>query len=99
MNAEVVHPIFITKEQIKGLHFLPDEVLDVPVEIKQRKENAERGMQLGNKYKSKVKITFEDAESIKQVVTTIWGLTDMHVILKEGITIPLYRIYSVEFCP
>jgi hypothetical protein len=95
MNAEIVTPLIIKKENIVWLLFPPQEVLTLPNEIKDRKANAQKGLLLGNNYKGKVKIIFEDTESLKRVETTIWGLTDMHVILKGGISIPLHRIYSV----
>ena len=98
MNTEVIIPSLIIKENISGLHFPSNEVLGIPYEIKQRKSDVQTGMLLGNNYKCKVKILFEDSESLKQVETTIWGLTDLHVLLKSGITIPLNRIYKVDVC-
>ena len=98
MNAEVVNPSLITKESISGLHFPDTEVLNLAYEIEQRKVDVQTGMLLGNNYKCKVKIIFEDSESLKQVETTIWGLTDIHVLLKSGITIPLHRIYKIDVC-
>jgi hypothetical protein len=37
-----------------------------------------------------------DAEGVKQVETTIWGVTDSRVILKTGMGIPLHRILNVK---
>lgn len=88
----------VDKKVIAQLKFPTAEVLNSPDEMKLRKFNAQRGLLLGNGLKQKVRIVFEDNESVKQVVTTIWGLTDMHVILKYGITIPLNRIYSIDAC-
>jgi hypothetical protein len=98
MNVQTVSPYIINKENISGLHFSGHDVLSTPDEIKERKSSAQVALLLGNNYKSKVKIIFEDSISIKQVETTIWGLTDMHVILKGGITIPLYSIYRIDIC-
>ena len=100
MNAQIVdqHPV-IPKENIKYLQFPALEALSSPEDMKWRRVNAEKGLLLGNTSKEKVRIVFEDSESVKQVVTTIWGLTDMHLILKYGITIPLNRIYSIDACP
>ena len=98
MNTQVVNPSVINKEHIARLHFSGRDVLSLPDEIEERRANAEIGLLLGNNYKCKVKIIFEDSESVKQVETTIWGLTDMHLILKGGITIPLHSIYKVEIC-
>ena len=99
MNAKVFNPSIITKEQIAGLHFPSQEVLVLPNEIKQRRKNAQEGLLLGNRYKAKVRIVFEDTETLKQVEATIWGLTDLHVILKKGMTIPMHRIYTIDICP
>lgn len=99
MNAKAFNPSLITKEQIEDLHFPEQEVLILPNEIKQRRRNAQEGILLGNSYKTKVRIVFEDSDSLKQVEATIWGLTDFHVILKKGITIPIHRIYTIDVCP
>jgi hypothetical protein len=99
MNAKVFNPSVISKEQVADLHFPAQDVLNFPDEIKLRKANAQNGLILGNAFKTKVRIFFEDSESTKQVITTIWGLTDLHVILKGGITIPLHRIYSIDMWP
>jgi hypothetical protein len=89
-------PYTIEKDNIANLHFPPDDVLDLPLEIHQRKTDAMRGMLLGNNYKTKVKILFKDDECVKQVETTIWAVTDTRVILKTGMGIPLNRILKVK---
>jgi hypothetical protein len=96
MNIKAASPYIINKEAISGLHFSGQDVLSLPDEITERKTNAETGLLLGNNYKCKVKIIFGDSESIKQVETTIWGLTDKHLILKGGVNIPLHCNYKVE---
>jgi|SRR6185312_2900904 len=99
MSAQVVNNCQeIPKEKVAYLTFPTGEVLNSPDEMQLRRFNAQNGLLLGNTSKEKVRIVFEDSESVKQVVTTIWGLTDMHVILKYGITIPLNRIYSIDPC-
>lgn len=96
MNTQVVNPSIINKELIEGLHFPGEDVLKFPDEMKERKTKAQVALLLGNNYKCKVKIIFEDSESIRQVETTIWGLTDQHIILKGGVTIPLHCIYKID---
>jgi hypothetical protein len=54
-------------------------------------------LSLGNLEHSKIKIYFEDDTSSKVVDTTVWGLTDKRVILKQGIVIPINRITKVKF--
>lgn len=99
LNPEVYGPELINKEEILNLRFPTKEVLGSIEEIKQRKMDARKGLLMGNSEKLKVRITFEDSQSIKQVHTTIWGLTEEHVILKRGIAIPLNCIYKVDLCP
>jgi hypothetical protein len=88
-------PTIIEKENISTLHFPLQEVLKSALEIGQRVADLHRGFLLGNIHKGKVKIIFEDDESVKQVETTIWALTDTRVILKQGLGIPLSRIHRV----
>ena len=89
-------PYVIEKDNVAGLHFPTEEVLESPEEIKQRSTDAQRGMLLGNNDKGKVKILFIDDEGVKQVETTIWAVTDTRVILKTGMGIPLHRILKVK---
>jgi len=99
MNSKTFDPVSIPKEQITSLHFPKSDVLWSADEIAQRKYDAQKGLLLGNDFKIKVRIIFEDAESTKQVETTIWGLTEEHLILKKGVVIPLHRIHSIIVCP
>jgi hypothetical protein len=43
-----------------------------------------------------IKIYFEDDKSRKLVETTVWGVTDKRVILKQGLVIPIERIHKLE---
>ncbi len=96
ISANSPVPLTIEKEYIASLHFPDQEVLISPEEIKQRKADAEQGSVIGNGYRSKVSISFKDAEGLKQVETTIWAVTNKRVILKNNMTIPLHRIIKVK---
>ena len=96
MNTQTKHQV-IDKEAITGLHFPDAEVLTDKEEIKQRAADLQRCLSLGNLEHSKIKIYFEDDTSSKVVDTTVWGLTDKRVILKQGIVIPINRITKVKF--
>lgn len=87
--------VCIQKEEISKLHFPVAEILNSQPEIDQRIIDAYRGMLLGNIYKNKVKIVFGDYEGLKQVETTIWGVTEYRVLLKRGLQIPLHRIHKI----
>ncbi len=86
----------VQKEMISGFKFPAIEVLSTKDQIKIRLSELERALKLGNLEHNKIKIIFEDAEGIKQVETTVWGVTDSLVILKQGIMIPIRRIYEIR---
>jgi hypothetical protein len=86
----------IEKEKITGLKFPEVDVLENRDEIKSRTVNLERALKLGNLEHNKIKIVFEDTEGVKQVETTVWGVTDKRVILKKGVVIPIHRIHDVK---
>lgn len=89
-------PVLIEKENISGLKFPDMDVLTSKDEVKMRFTNLERALKLGNLEHNKIKIIFEDSEGIKQVNTTVWGVTDKRVILKQGVVIPIQRIHEVN---
>ena len=84
----------IEKEKISTLIFPKNDVLEEDEDIKQRKSELTRALSLGNLEHSKIKIFFEDNESKKVVETTVWGITEERVILKQGVVIPINRIYK-----
>ena len=85
----------IDKELIATLSFPKTEVLEDIDDVKQRKEDLDRALTLGNLEHVKIKIYFEDDSSFKMVETTIWGVTDNRVILKQGVVIPVNRIHKL----
>jgi hypothetical protein len=85
----------IDKENIGELNFPMDEVLKTEKKIMQRQSELERAMALGNLEQVKVKIYFEDDKEKLFVDTTIWGVTDESIILKQGLVIPNRRIIKV----
>ncbi len=84
----------VEKEAIGQLHFPSNDVLDDKNDIKLRYSELNRAQALGNLEHAKIKIYFEDDVSKKVVETTIWGVTDERIILKQGIVIPINRIYK-----
>jgi hypothetical protein len=87
----------IDKEKIADLKFPSEEVLKTKEEITQRRSDLEKATTLGNAYRGKIKIIFEDSEGLKKVETTIWATTEKNIILKQGITVPICRIHQVRF--
>lgn len=96
MTNHTKTPTLIEKENIRGLKFPDNDVLLSTDEIKMRNSDLERAMKLGNLEHNKIKIVFEDSEGMKQVETTVWGVTDKRVILKQGILIPIHRIHEIK---
>ncbi|RXR16253.1 hypothetical protein EQG63_11545 [Flavobacterium amnicola] len=86
--------VTIEKEAIADLHFPKKDVLEEREDIARRKQELDRALSLGNLEHSKIKIFFEDDASKKMVETTIWGVTEERVILKQGVVIPIQRIYK-----
>ena len=87
----------VAKEDISQLKFPKENVLTDKDSQKELKAKIDKGLKLGNALKGKVKILFEDAEGMKTVETTIWGVTDTNILLKKTTTIPIRRIYDVKF--
>jgi len=83
----------IPKEVIHLLSFPQADVLATSEEVQQRQLELDRALALGNLEHSKIRIYFEDNESKKVVETTVWAVTDQRVILKQGHSIPINRIY------
>lgn len=86
----------IEKEKVEVLRFPNEEVLNSPELIAKRKSDLERALSLGNMDQIKFKIYFEDNESQKYIETTVWGVTDKRIILKQGMVIPINRIHFLE---
>jgi len=84
----------IEKESIHSLKFPNSDVLQDNDAIYQRQSELNRAQSLGNLEHSKIKIFFEDNESKKMVETTVWAVTDSRVVLKQGVGIPINRIFK-----
>ncbi len=86
----------IDKEKIEALKFPNTEVLTDKDAIKERESELNRALTLGNLEHTKIKIYFEDDMSKKIVETTVWGVTDKRVILKQGVVIPIHRVHKIS---
>ena len=85
----------IDKELITSLNFPKTDVLEDKEAILSRKNDLDRALSLGNLEHVKIQIYFEDDMSKKMVETTIWGVTDSRVILKQGVVIQVNRIHKI----
>lgn len=86
----------IDKEKVEILKFPKEEVLADRDLIKDRETELNRALSLGNLEHTKIKIYFEDDKSRKVVETTVWGVTDKRVILKQGLVIPIHRVHKIS---
>ena len=85
----------IKKEQIPFQLLSTKEVLAGSFEQKKRKHQLQKAAQLNRLFYCKVKIVFETSEGRKEVNAHILKVTDGHVILKGGISIPVCCICDV----
>lgn len=95
MNTADKKPLLVEKEEIDTLKFPHQEVLQSTEDIKKRELEIKRALTLGNIEHNKIRIIFEDAEGVKQVETTVWGVTDKRIILKQGIVLPIHRVHKL----
>lgn len=95
--SSVANYQMIDKEAVAQLRFPDKEVLPTKEDIKERNRELDRALVLGNLEHQKIKIYFEDDTSLKVVHTTVWGVTDKRVILKQGLVIPINRVHMVKY--
>lgn len=95
MNATSTNPILIDKDQVKDLRFPQTEILTSAEAIIRRKNELHRALILGNVDHNKVRIIFEDSQGTKMIETTIWAVTELRIILKSGMVVPINRILEI----
>lgn len=88
--------VLIQKEDVIGLKFPNEEVLDNEADKSILRKKLEQATALGNMERSKIKIYFKDNEGLKKVETTIWATGEKNIVLKQGITIPIKRIIDIH---
>jgi hypothetical protein len=86
----------VEKEIISNYHFPSSEVLEIEKDRNLRKSELARAIALGNLEHLKVKIYFADEDGKKVVHTTIWAITEVAILLKKNVVIPIQRIYKLE---
>jgi len=90
-------PVLIPKESVATLKFPAEDLHKNPADRKTLVDNLTKATTLGNIDQHKCRITFMDAEGLKQVETTIWATGEKNIVLKHGMTIPIHRIVDVSF--
>src|SRR4051812_29756143 len=95
MHATSTSPVLIDKDQVKDLRFPHDEILTSAEASAKRQNDLSRALTLGNHHHNKVRIIFSDNQGVKMVETTIWAVTELRIILKSGMVIPINRIMEI----
>ena len=93
MNT-VSEPQLVEKEIIPQLNFKKDIEISQSEDVKKKLYEA---MRLGNNFKGKIRIIFQDDDSLKQVETTVWATGANYIALKGGVWLPIKRIIDVKF--
>ncbi|MBS1656516.1 MAG: hypothetical protein K1X63_11930 [Chitinophagales bacterium] len=94
-TLQMAHPI-ILKEQIAAELLSNEEVLQSAEARHARKNKLLQAVESNRLYYSKAKIVFETTKETLEVIDHIWAVTDNHVLLRGGITLPISCIKEVE---
>ncbi len=100
INSTFLHqavPVMVQKEEIGQFSFPNQEVLRDKNAIVNRFKLLQLATTLGNIDQQKISIVFQDEWGLKMVTTTIWSTCDTHITLKGGTSLPINRIFSVNF--
>ena len=96
-SANSQSAVLFAKENIGELVFPKEDVLLYDTEQqKERLHWITKAMYLG-KEKIKVKILFQDIMGKKIVETTIWGVSEKHILLKGAIILPIRCTLKILF--
>jgi hypothetical protein len=90
----LMKPELIDKELIASLSFKQEVKIKQHPDLIRQIEDATR---LGNAFRSKVSIIFQDDTGLKRVDTTIWAAGTKFICLKGGVWIPIERILEVRY--
>ncbi|GAB5419105.1 MAG: hypothetical protein Crog4KO_06130 [Crocinitomicaceae bacterium] len=92
MQATIT-PQLIEKESITSLTFRTREPIQQHPKLMNQIKSATR---LGNAYRGKVSIIFQDDVGMKRVETTIWASGAKYICLKGGMWLPIDRIVEIK---
>jgi len=87
----------VPKELIPLMCFPSVEVLFSREKILKRTKALMRVTALGNVFRQKVRIIFQDIEGSNQVETTVWEVEEDAVILKDNVRLPINCIHEIIF--
>jgi len=85
----------ISKDQIPFELLRKEDVLESIADKKKRRDQLMKAAQHNRLFYAKARIIFDTVDETKEVNANIWEVTDNHVVLKGGITIPVCCIREV----
>ncbi len=88
--------VIIHLEEIISLHFPTDDVFFSKDEQQNRLKQVQLLMTTRNVMNQNMKLVFQDIEGMKCICTTICGLSEKEVVLKNKVRIPMQRILKIE---
>jgi len=94
MENLVQNAVLIEKEIISNLSFKK-----APISHTQSPELLQKlheAMRLGNNFRGKVAIIFQDDDGLKRVETTIWATGAKYICLKGGTWLPISHVVDVK---
>lgn len=98
MNKTMKPIDLIEKEQLTALHFSTEPAVTDAYQRKLLQHDLNRALLLGNLYRSKVSLVFRTKQhKLHRVETTVWAVTENHVLLKGNRFLPINAILRIEF--
>ncbi len=88
----------IEGEHIANLVFKNEDALVEESERIERLRKLRRAVEVNRILYLKTRLQFVTAEGIKEVHAHVWEVTDNHVILNGGISLPVPSIVKVDVC-
>ena len=85
----------IAKEQIPLQSFRHDEVLEGNAAKKKRQDQLLKAVDQNRLFYTKARIVFDTTDQTEEVKANIWEVTDNHVVLNGGISMPVCCIREV----
>jgi hypothetical protein len=89
--------VIINLEEVISLHFPTDDVFFSREEQQNRLKQVQGLMTIENVMNEPIKIVFQDIEGMKCICTTICGISEKEVVLKNKVRIPMQRILKIEY--
>lgn len=89
----VMTGVIIEKEELAEYELVPAFV----DKTQQWHKTLPYAVRLGNEFKGKTFITVETTKGPRTIVTTVWSVSENHLSLKGGITVPLNSIIDIHY--